>query len=924
MDKILRYLFVLLASVSFFTACQKDGNDTVDLNAVIDDQPVSNAKVYIDGKLGYWQQGDVVRVRSGSVDEANYTLNVGAGGSSATIPGVTQSTPYTAGYPAANVKYGMGDGTLTITFPNEQTYTAPLAYSDGTNKQYIECPMAAYSDDGTELRFYNVGAVLAVNIHNSVGEALTLHAIEVESDNAPLTGTATVTVNADTAYITAVDNTRKSVIMKINGTVSLESTKDTTIFVPILPIAESQKSQLTVHVMASGSNKYTFHDESRDASGIYIHPNRIGVVPVNLDPTSSETTSDPHFWGKGTSACPFMITNAADLVELRDVVNGTAYGDNTYNTSGRYYRQTNDIDFTSQTTWGASSNLAIGNATLARQYFNANYDGGGHSVTMGVTGLTAGDISSTSYIGLFGNVGGGGSIKNLTMTGTINAVAENVSQIVYMGALVGRVVGDFTIEKCRNEIGFTSFSVTGSSTKKHYCGGICGGVTSGNVEFKKDTNAANITGIGSNEYHIGGICGSSADAGNDVDMCYCVNEGMIYATITTTNIFRTGGIMGYVGSTATFDHCINKEIKDGSTTVNTVSGTKAGVGGVVGYSKSSVTFSDCTNEGKVYGSSSNVGGILGQGGNLVTLSGKISNTGAIEGTTRVGGIIGMVGGISIEDGARITNGGQVTSSGESAGGILGNGGSATLSVDLYNCTNEGNVQGTKYVGGIVGNMYRGTIGNCGNDGNITATVSSSNSDDAVAGIVGYVYSSNKTYESIIHSCYNKGTIEGKGARGVAGIVGYDKDNCKIFNCYNQGLIKSSNDRTGGIAGQIIGSGYSSEIRNCYVAAESFSSSAAKSIYGYLESKTLYVSDCYNDNSNECGTDNANFLFSKNGSNEYVTNNNDKKLKTVLNEWRTGDYASYCEWTTTATGDDQYKELPHLKWEDPAPAAKRKK
>lgn len=188
MKKILHSSLLLLACGALFVACQKD-EKTVDLTAVIADQPTGNTKVYVEENTGYWQQGDVVVVRSGESNTDHYTLSVSSSGShTAIIPGVTENSPYTAGYPYGNVVIS-GDGALSVTLPDAQTYTPAAIYEGGASRQRIVCPMAAYSADGSALQFHNVGSVLKVVINNEYTDKdLSIYAVEVESDNAPLAG----------------------------------------------------------------------------------------------------------------------------------------------------------------------------------------------------------------------------------------------------------------------------------------------------------------------------------------------------------------------------------------------------------------------------------------------------------------------------------------------------------------------------------------------------------------------------------------------------------------------------------------------------------------------------------------------------------------------------------------------------------------
>ena len=132
--------------------------------------------------------------------------------------------------------------------------------------------------------------------------------------------------------------------------------------------------------------------------------------------------------------------------------------------------------------------------------------------------------------------------------------------------------------------------------------------------------------------------------------------------------------------------------------------------------------------------------------------------------------------------------------GSSAGGIA-----KSNYGTISNCYNTGNVTATSYwncydSGGIAGSNY-GTISNCYNIGNI-ASLSYSHYSGGIAG----------SNYGTISNCYNTGNVTAKcdSSGGIAG-----KNNGTISNCYNTGNVTSSH-YSGGIAGSNYGT-----ISNCY-------------------------------------------------------------------------------------------------------------
>ncbi len=194
----------------------------------------------------------------------------------------------------------------------------------------------------------------------------------------------------------------------------------------------------------------------------------------------------------------------------------------------------------------------------------------------------------------------------------------------------------------------------------------------------------------------------------------------------------------------------------------------------------------------------------GSSGALVSLLSActISNCHVLSGTITststqyqyFGGLIGSGGSCTITN---CTNRATVTGSStynDYVGGIIGN--LATKEINISNCYNYGSLSSKFYVGGIVGSTKQNgantTISNCGNEGSI-------NSQYYAGGIVGIVSSPDSTdlgHKFTISGCYNKGTITTPAAYinmsgGIVGRVG-NKDYLYLFieRCYNAGTVTS--------------------------------------------------------------------------------------------------------------------------------------
>ena len=190
-------------------------------------------------------------------------------------------------------------------------------------------------------------------------------------------------------------------------------------------------------------------------------------------------------------------------------------------------------------------------------------------------------------------------------------------------------------------------------------------------------------------------------------------------------------------------------------------------------------------------------------------------------TTNNAGLFGGVFQATVEN---IKISGTITSTENSAGGLIGNGAAI-----IKNSRNEATIRAKGTAGGIVGGGGWQSIllENCSNTGNICSETG------YAGGIAG-------SFAKEIRSCYNLGKVEGGGHS--AGILGQAAGKVEITNCFNQGDIKSKSWSSGGIIGDEYGE---TTINNCYNIGEIITeativlNSSAKGIGGD------YTNNCYN-------------------------------------------------------------------------------
>ena len=394
--------------------------------------------------------------------------------------------------------------------------------------------------------------------------------------------------------------------------------------------------------------------------------------------------------GEGTKENSYEIATADDLYEFAIKVNE---GDST-----ACAVLTADITLI-DTNW-----TPIGNDS---NQYKGTFDGDGHTIT----GLKV-DIQSDNiiYAGLFGCLGAGGTIKNVSLTDSkITCSGNRVS--------VGGVCGwnDYgTIENCYN-----TGDVSGTGTSSYgyvYAGGVCGWNT-GTIE--NCYNTGDVSGTGTSSYgsgYAGGVCGF-----NDGTIENCYNTGEVSGEATGSDGWAYAG--GVCGDNAggTIQNCYNTGDVSGEGTQYVF------VGGVCGTNENSATIINCYNTGEVSGEATGsdgsgcAGGVCGY--NYYGTIQNCYNTGDVSGEATgsygcayVGGVCGLNDYGTIEN---CYNTGEVSGTGTSSYGHVYVGGVCGWNTGtIENCYNTGDVSGTGtssygyvYAGGVCG-WNTGTIENC--------------------------------------------------------------------------------------------------------------------------------------------------------------------------------------------------------------------
>ena len=372
----------------------------------------------------------------------------------------------------------------------------------------------------------------------------------------------------------------------------------------------------------------------------------------------------------------FEIVDAADLLGLAMIVNGTAAGIAADTFEGDTVKLTADIDLQSNA-W-----MPIGKDTWSA--FNGTFDGNNKTIK----GLAVTD-ASLEYGGLFGVTASAAVIKDLTISEpTVSAGFSG--QAAAVGCMMGGTL--------------QNVNVYGGSVYTSNAWGVGGlvGQTIGSVgaRFIDCSNSAAVT-ASVDWPAVGGIL-ATCDGSGAPYFSGCSNSGVITATKEEPYI---GGIMGVCWNNgAVIENCSNS----GAVTAK---GDYSYIGGIVGYG-AQISIIDCTNSGvvTVQGANATGGGILGYTANdSIVITGCI-NTGDIDGAVAtkpyMGGIVGRLSGTAVIE--KSANSGAI-SGGSGAGYVGGLVGYNNTQTKFDNCYNAGIVT-TKgsWAGGIA--AYNSTSG----------------------------------------------------------------------------------------------------------------------------------------------------------------------------------------------------------------------
>ena len=184
--------------------------------------------------------------------------------------------------------------------------------------------------------------------------------------------------------------------------------------------------------------------------------------------------------------------------------------------------------------------------------FCGTFDGAGHTVK-GISVSKSGDVTANRQ-GLFGSVGSGGFVRNVTVTGSSFAGWD------YVGGIAGYNQGG-TIENCHVT---SSVTIGTTAMSKQYHGGIVGYNSSIYSTVSHCTSAATVTDNGQTSCHnFGGIVGSNS--GGTVEHCLAVGA-------TVSAVTNSGAIVGQNSGTLSCNYYGNCTVGEATSNIGTNTG----------------------------------------------------------------------------------------------------------------------------------------------------------------------------------------------------------------------------------------------------------------------------------------------------------------------------------------------------------------
>ncbi len=453
-----------------------------------------------------------------------------------------------------------------------------------------------------------------------------------------------------------------------------------------------------------------------------------------------------YFTGGGTESDPYRISTADDLENLSfDINNGV-------NLDGKFFKLMNDIDLKgSYVNWmpiGSDFKKYNANDTYS---FNGTFDGNGKVISH-LNYTPSGYRFPWYYMGLFGYIGSGGAVKNLSLT-DVSIAGHNY----LVGGIAGKSEGP--IDNCRVSGSIQSTGYTVYAQIPYPDGG-------GFWEKVYDPDG-----------RVGGIVGRGAGPGFGISNCHVT--GQLGNAGAATDLY-VGGVAGEIYPDPD-DADPHQSGQGGQVSDSSFNGDIrcdfGSAGGLIGINHGTVR--NCHTEGTI--TEGNAAGLIYENYNGPLIQNCYSTMTIISSGN--GSVSGFVGSNNTGLIQNCYSTGTVTSVyGHAAGFMGGNGYYRYLDENnilhyicgtIKNCYSTGQVSGGSEASGFIINNS-GTVQYCYSTGDVTAA-------GQIAGFV--AENAHLTgNDGFIANCYCTGAVSGQGSNYCGGFVARNHSLTPIQNC----------------------------------------------------------------------------------------------------------------------------------------------